>query len=68
MSAATSPVSVRLPFELADLRLLNPGDAEATLKRFEWLRDFAMHAPGAATPDEGRLLLQAIELLQEVQR
>jgi hypothetical protein len=66
MSAAVQAVSHRLPFELADLRLLSPEDAKATLKRFEWLRDFATHAPRVATPEEGRLLLQAIDVLQEI--
>lgn len=62
---AAKPVH-RLPFELADLRLLSPTDARATLKRFEFLADFVMHAPKAAAPEEQRLLLQAIELLQEI--
>jgi hypothetical protein len=56
----------RLPFELADLRLLSPTDAKTVLRRFEFLADFLVHAPGAATPDETRLLLQAIEVLQGI--
>jgi hypothetical protein len=68
MSANPKAVSHRLPFELADLRLLPPENAKAMLKRFEWLREFVMHAPAAATPEEVRLLLQAIEVLQEIVR
>jgi len=65
MSATTTPTG-QLPFDLADLYLLSPESAKVTLERFEWLRDFAMHAPGTARPEEGRLLLQAIEVLQEI--
>ena len=66
MSASATTIACRLPFELADLHLLSPQAARATLGRFEWLRDFAMYSPGTATPEEGRLLLAAIEVLQEV--
>ena len=66
MSATAQAVSRRLPFELADLRLLSPEQAKLTLSRFEWLRDFAMIWPGTATPEEGQLLLRSIELLQEI--
>jgi hypothetical protein len=67
MSTAAAPAIVRrLPFELADLRLLSPEGARATLARFEWLLEFAMCSPGTATPEQSRLLLAAIEVLQEV--
>jgi hypothetical protein len=68
MSATVTvpPPSPRLPFDLADLHLLSPTDAKVILKRFEFLVDFLMHAPGAATAEEKRLLLQAIEVLQEI--
>jgi len=66
MSAAAPAIVRRLPFELADLLLLSPEGARATLARFEWLRDFAMHSPGTATPEEGRLLLAATDVLQEI--
>ena len=60
------PQGSRLPFELADLRLLSSEDAKATLARFEWLAEFLMHSPGTATPEGGRLLLESIEVLQEI--
>jgi hypothetical protein len=55
-----------LPFELADLRLLAPDTAKATLARFEWLCEFLMHSPGTASPEEGWLLLDSIAVLQEL--
>jgi len=66
MSASAPAIVRRLPFDLADLRLLSSEAAKATLARFEWLQDFLMHSPGTATPEEGRLLLAAIEVLEEV--
>ena len=66
MSATAMTAKYRLPFELADLRLLLSEDAKATLARFEWLAEFLMHSPGTATPEEGRLLLKSIEVLQEI--
>ena len=66
MSASAPAIVRRLPFELADLHLLLPEGARATLARFEWLTEFVMHSPGTTTPEEGRLLLAAIEVLQEV--
>ena len=55
-----------LPFELADLRMLSLADAKVTLRRFRWLLDFAMAAPGTATEEEGRLLLRSMEVLEEM--
>ena len=66
MTATVQTPPVRLPFELSDLLLLSPENARATLKRFEWLRDFEMCSPGTATPEQGRLLLASIEVLQEI--
>ena len=66
MSASAPAIAHGLPFDLADLRLLSPEGARATLDRFEWLAEFVMHSPGTATPEEGQLLLAAIEVLQEV--
>jgi len=66
MIATAEATPVHLPFEIADLFLLSHENAVATLKRFEWLRDFAMHSPGAATPEQGRLLLASIQVLQEI--
>lgn len=66
MTSAAPSAPVRLPFELADLRLLSLTQAKAILKRFEFLADFLMHAPTAASLEEKQLLLQSIELLQEI--
>ena len=66
MTATVQTASIRLPFELADLLLLSPEDAGATLKRFEWIRDFKISWPGGATPEQGRLLFASIEVVQEI--
>jgi hypothetical protein len=66
VSTTITTSSAQLPFDIADLYLLSPESAKATLERFEWLRDFAMATPGTARPEEGRLLLQAIDALQEI--
>jgi hypothetical protein len=63
---STSAPTIELPFELADLRLLSPESARATLARLEWLAEFLMHSPGTATPEEGRLLLDSLAVLQEM--
>ena len=66
MNASMTATVQRLPFELADLRLLPFEDAKRTLSLFEWLAEFVMHWPGTATPEESRLLLDSIAVLQEV--
>lgn len=66
MSVAVQAISRRMPFELADLYLLPLEAAKSTLRRFEWLLEFLMHAPDAATPEEKQLLLRSIEVLQEI--
>jgi hypothetical protein len=66
MNAATPAIPGRLPFELAELRLLPLERARATLRRFRWLEEFLIHSPGTATPEEERLLFESIKVLEEM--
>jgi hypothetical protein len=63
---AQAQIGRPLPFDLADLRQLSLADAKATLRRFQWLLEFSIAAPGTATEEEGRLLLRSIEVLEEM--
>ncbi|MGB2889668.1 MAG: hypothetical protein WBC04_18395 [Candidatus Acidiferrales bacterium] len=64
--SASATIAPWMPFELADLYLLAPEGAKSTLRRFEWLLEFLMQAPDAATPEETQLLLRSVEVLQEI--
>lgn len=72
MSASAPTTTVRRsPFELADPRPCSP-EAEraalatgAVLARLDWFLNYSICSLGAMTPEERRLLTEAVEILQK---